>query len=90
MQYCVFLLAVFFGSLQTGSSLPDTRVALSKRNSETSYDKTCQNIYGLLSFPRKFKSITVISLQPVKVRVEIEMTTLTGEKETFTTEGERK
>ena len=90
MQYRLFLLALFFGSLHTGSSSPDTRVALSKAKSQKSSAKKCQNIFELLSFPSKFKSITVLSLQPVRLRVEMEMTTLTGKKETLTTEGEPK
>ncbi len=84
----MLFLAVLFGSLQIGSALLGSRVAPANQGLLKLFDKTCQNLYGLLSFPRTYKSITVISTQPVRVRVEMELTSPTGTKETFTTEGE--
>lgn len=87
MQHRILLLAVLFASLQIGSAFLGSRISPTNQRLPKLLDKTCQNIYGLLSFPRAYKSITVVSTQPVSVRVEMEMTSLTGEKETFTTEG---
>jgi hypothetical protein len=48
----MLFLAVLFGSLQIGSVLLGNRIASANQGLLKLFDKTCQNLYGLLSFPR--------------------------------------